>query len=53
MADVYQEQARFFANVPLMQSGIVASIHLEDVDDKISPRVEAQKGSTRKAVNNA
>ena len=35
MADVYQEQARFFANVPLMQSGIVASIHLEDVDDKM------------------
>ena len=27
MADVYQEQARFFANVPLMQSGVVASIH--------------------------
>jgi hypothetical protein len=22
MADVYQEQARFFANVPLMQSGV-------------------------------
>ncbi|MBP3789199.1 MAG: DUF4435 domain-containing protein [Prevotella sp.] len=35
MADVYQEQARFFANVPLMQSGVVASVHLEDVDDKM------------------
>jgi len=34
MADVYQEQARFFANVPLMQRGIVASIHLENGDDK-------------------
>ena len=34
MADVYQEQAQFFANVPLMQSGVVASVHLEDVDDK-------------------
>lgn len=34
MADIYQEQARFFANVPLMQSGIVASVHLEDGDDK-------------------
>ena len=34
MADVYQEQARFFANVPLMQSGVVASVHLEDGDDK-------------------
>lgn len=28
MADVYQEQAQFFANVPLMQSGVVASVHL-------------------------
>lgn len=35
MADVYQEQARFFANVPLMQSGVVASVHLEDVADKM------------------
>lgn len=35
MADVYQEQAQFFANVPLMQSGVVASVHLEDVDDKM------------------
>ena len=34
MADVYQEQAQFFANVPLMQSGVVASVHLEDADDK-------------------
>ena len=34
MADVYQEQAQFFANVPLMQSDVVASVHLEDVDDK-------------------
>ena len=34
MADVYQEQARFFANVPLMQSGVVASVHLADGDDK-------------------
>ena len=34
MVDVYQEQARFFANVPLMQSGVVASVHLEDGDDK-------------------
>ena len=34
MADVYQEQAQFFANVPLMQSGVVASVHLEDGDDK-------------------
>lgn len=34
MADVYQEQARYFANVPLMQSGVVASIHLEDGEDK-------------------
>jgi len=34
MADIYQEQARFFANVPLMQSGVVASVHLEDGDDK-------------------
>lgn len=34
MADVYQEQARYFANVPLMQSGVVASVHLEDGDDK-------------------
>lgn len=35
MADVYQEQARYFANVPLMQSGVVASVHLEDGDDKM------------------
>ena len=34
MADIYQEQARYFANVPLMQSGVVASVHLEDADDK-------------------
>lgn len=34
MADVYQEQARYFANVPLMQSGVVASVHLEDGEDK-------------------
>lgn len=34
MADVYQEQAQFFANVPLMQSGIIASVHLEDKDDE-------------------
>lgn len=34
MADIYQEQARYFANVPLMQSGVVASVHLEDGDDK-------------------
>lgn len=34
MTDVYQEQARYFANVPLMQSGVVASVHLEDGDDK-------------------
>lgn len=34
MADVYKEQAQFFANVPLMQSGVVASVHLEDGDDK-------------------
>lgn len=34
MADVYQEQAQYFANVPLMQSGVVASVHLEDVEDK-------------------
>lgn len=27
MADVYKEQAQFFANVPLMQSGVVASVH--------------------------
>lgn len=34
MTDVYQEQARYFANVPLMQNGVVASVHLEDGDDK-------------------
>lgn len=34
MEDVYQEQARYFANVPLMQNGVVASVHLEDVEDK-------------------
>ena len=34
MADVYLEQAQYFANVPLMQSGVVASVHLEDVEDK-------------------
>ena len=34
MADVYKEQAQFFANVPLMQNGVVASVHLEDGDDK-------------------
>lgn len=34
MTDVYQEQARYFANVPLIQSGVVASVHLEDGDDK-------------------
>lgn len=34
MADVYQEQARYFANVPLMQGGVVASVHLEGGDDK-------------------
>lgn len=34
MADVYQEQAQFFANVPLMQNDVVASVHLEDGDDK-------------------
>ena len=34
MADIYQEQARYFANVPLMQSGVVASVHLEDGNDK-------------------
>ena len=34
MADVYQEQARYFANVPLMQRDIIASVHLEDDDDK-------------------
>ncbi len=35
MADVYLEQARYFANVPLMQSGVVASVHLENGDDKL------------------
>ena len=34
MADVYQEQARYFANVPLMQRDIIACVHLEDDDDK-------------------
>lgn len=34
MADVYLEQARYFANVPFMRKGIVASVHLEDADDK-------------------
>ncbi len=34
MADDYKEQAQYFANVPLMQSGVVASVHLEDSDDK-------------------
>ncbi len=34
MADVYKEQARYFANVPLMQRDIIASVHLEDDDDK-------------------
>lgn len=34
MADVYQEQARYFANVQIMQSGVVASVHLEDDNDK-------------------
>jgi len=43
MADVYQEQAQFFANVPLMQSGVVASVHLEDVDDKLFWDVMLQK----------
>ena len=35
MATIYQEQARFFANVPLMEAGVVASVHLEDGDDKV------------------
>lgn len=35
MEDVYQAQARFFSNVPLMQRDVVASVHLEDGDDKI------------------
>ena len=35
MVDVYQEQARYFANVPLMQSDVVASVHLEDVEEKV------------------
>lgn len=34
MADIYQEQAQYFANVPLMQRDIIASVHLEDDDDK-------------------
>ena len=34
MADNYKEQAQYFANVPLMQSGVVASVHLEDSADK-------------------
>ena len=34
MADVYLEQARYFANVPFIQRGVVASVHLEDYEDK-------------------
>ena len=34
MADIYLEQAQYFANVPLMQRDIIASVHLEDDDDK-------------------
>lgn len=33
MVDVYQLQARYFSNVPLMQSGVLASVHLEDSND--------------------
>ena len=34
MADDYKEQAQYFANVPFMEKGVVASVHLEDSDDK-------------------
>lgn len=34
MVDVYQLQARYFSNVPLIQKGVVASVHLEDSDDE-------------------
>ena len=33
MADIYQEQARYFANVPLMQSGVVARV-TDDTGDR-------------------
>lgn len=34
MADIYQLQAQYYANVPLMQRDIIASVHLEGDDDK-------------------
>ena len=34
MDNVYQQQAQYFANVSLMQQGVIASVHLEDYDDK-------------------
>lgn len=34
MADVYKQQAQYFANVPLMQRNIIASVHIEDGEDK-------------------
>ena len=44
MANVYQEQARYYANVPFMQRDIVACVHLEGEDDKAFWNAILQEG---------
>lgn len=34
MGDVYESQAKFFSNIPLLTKGCVASVHLENKEDK-------------------
>lgn len=34
MSDVYESQAKFFSNIPLLAKGYVASVHLENKEDK-------------------
>ena len=34
MRDVYESQAKFFSNIPLLTKGCVASVHLENKEDK-------------------
>lgn len=33
MENIYEKQAKYYANVPLL-TGCVASVHLEDAEDK-------------------
>lgn len=33
MSNIYQDQARDFANIPILRRDVIACVHLEDKDD--------------------